>query len=83
MTGKVKMNPSDIFSLSSNEYRCHQYKQTKKKATKSTSLNAFSNRVVTNWNSLPRDVVSAKTTNSFKNKLDDHWKDEKFENPFD
>ena len=83
MTGKVKMNPSDIFSLSSNEYRCHQYKLTKKKATKSTSLNAFSNRVVTDWNSLPRDVVSAKTTNSFKNKLDDHWKDEKFENPFD
>ena len=52
-------------------------------STKSTSLNAFSNRVVSDWNALPRDVVSANTTNGFKNKLDDHWKEERFENPFE
>lgn len=83
MTGKVNMTPTEIFRLSNNSYRSHQYKLAKKKCTKSTSLNAFSNRVVSDWNALPRDVVSAKTTNEFKNKLDDHWKEEKFENPFE
>ena len=83
MTGKVNMTPTEIFRLSSNSYRSHQYKLAKKKCTKSTSLNAFSNRVVSDWNALPRDVVSANTTNGFKNKLDDHWKEERFENPFE
>jgi len=33
----------------------------------------FANRVVTHWNGLPDDVVSAGTTNEFKNRLDRHW----------
>ena len=82
MTGKVKMNPSEFFRTSNQANRGHQYKLVKKKATKSTSVNAFSNRVVTDWNSLPRDVVSATTTDTFKNKLDHHWKEEMFKNPF-
>ena len=30
----------------------------------------FSNRVVDQWNTLPHDVVTAKSLNIFKNKLD-------------
>ena len=35
---------------------------------------SFSCRIVKLWNSLPDDVVTACSVNSFKNKLDDHWK---------
>jgi len=33
----------------------------------------FSNRVVNKWNSLPKWVVSANTTNTFKARLDKFW----------
>ena len=35
--------------------------------------NFFSLRVAKHWNILPRDVVWAKTLNSFKRKLDKHF----------
>jgi hypothetical protein len=31
---------------------------------------SFAIRVVKSWNSLPEEIVSAPTTNTFKNKLD-------------
>ena len=34
-----------------------------------TDQRLFSNRIVTDWNSLPKDVVEAPTT------VDDHWKE--------
>jgi len=33
----------------------------------------FSYRIINNWNSLPEFVMSASTTDSFKNKLDKFW----------
>ena len=36
--------------------------------------NFFSNRVVNSWNSLPNEVVTAASVNSFKNRLDKHWR---------
>ena len=33
----------------------------------------FTNRVINNWNSLPKEIVCAESTNVFKNKLDKHW----------
>ncbi len=35
-----------------------------------TKENAFALRVVSIWNKLPEDVVSAPDTNAFKNRLD-------------
>jgi len=35
-----------------------------------TRHNFFTNRVVNPWNSLPDEIVEAKSVNSFKNKLD-------------
>ena len=33
----------------------------------------FSNRIIAIWNTLPNDVVSANTTNTFKVRLDKFW----------
>lgn len=38
----------------------------------------FSNRVIEVWNSLPNDVVSADSTNIFKNRLDKFWFNQEF-----
>ena len=34
---------------------------------------SFCNRITNVWNSLPNDIVTASSVNSFKNKLDKHW----------
>ena len=36
----------------------------------------FTNRIVDVWNSLPENVVSADSVNSFKNRLDRYWIDQ-------
>ena len=36
---------------------------------------SFRVRIVRHWNGLPNSVVMAPSLNSFKNKLDNHWKD--------
>ena len=40
--------------------------------------NFFSNRIVNMWNSLPDYVVMSDTINTFKNRLDAHWKHRDF-----
>ena len=42
----------------------------------------FTNRIINLWSSLPESIVSASTTNSFKNKLDLHLKDYKYTTNF-
>ena len=37
---------------------------------------SFTVRVANLWNSLPEEVVNAKSVNSFKNKLDKHWRNQ-------
>ena len=39
----------------------------------SNRSNFFVNRIVNNWNSLPREVVGAASLNAFKNLLDSLW----------
>ena len=37
--------------------------------------NSFYCRIADTWNQLPRDVVNSPTLDTFKNRLDQHWKD--------
>ena len=54
--------------------RGHPWKlATKPRAIIRIRRNAFSVRVVNDWNSLPPAVVNADTLNQFKNRLDSHW----------
>ena len=82
MTEKVKIKANDIFKRTNRTLRGHDFKIQKKKAIKVPSMNVFSNRIVNDWNILPRKIVSATTTNGFKNALDEYWKEEMFQTPF-
>jgi len=70
-----------LFILDSeNKLRGHS-KKIKKSEHYRTSLrqNYFSQRVITNWNSLPESVVSANSLNSFKSNLNSvQWHTNKF-----
>ena len=54
----------------SNTLRGHSLKLKKKAFKKDTRKYFFSQRVITSWNNLPEQVVTAATINSFKNLLD-------------
>ena len=82
MTEKVKIKANDIFKRTSRTLRGHDFKIQKKKATKVPTINVFINRIVNDWNSLPRKIMSATTINSFKNALDKYWKEEMFQTLF-
>ena len=69
----------DIFNMSKSVTQGHMYKIKKGKATKSLSINSFSNRVIDDWNNLPATIVTAETLDSFKNKL---WKPKMYDTPF-
>ena len=70
ITGKMKVDAKKIFTMAKKTMRSHQFKMQKKKMTKSTSLNVFSNRIIDDWNSLSQNIVTSATTNWCKNKLD-------------
>ena len=81
-TEKVGLDKKDFFSLSQSAVRGHDHRVIKRKATKLCRINAFSNRVIDDWNKLPKELVSDTSINSFKNSLDKHWKEEMFVTPF-
>lgn len=53
--------------------RGHSLKLYPQRAKSTLRKNSFAIRSVSLWNSLPENVVSAQTTNTFKNRLDKHW----------
>ena len=74
MTGKTMLDPDHFFERDSNDRtRGYQLKLKKKRAEHLSRLKFFSHRMVSHWNSLPEEVVKATSTNSFKNRLDQHW----------
>ena len=65
----------DLFftSATTQATRGHPYKLFMRRSRLSVRQNAFSVRVVSDWNSLPAEVVTASTINGFKTKLDKFW----------
>ena len=82
ITNQMKREGEGLFRMGNVTTKGHKYKLFKQHATKCVRINAFSNRIVTDWNSLPKDVVEAPTTAVFKERLDDHWKERKLITPF-
>jgi len=54
--------------------RGHSMKLQKRQCATKARQNFFSYRVVNMWNSLSEEVVNAPSVNSFKNRLDRHWR---------
>ena len=82
INNKVDIDKDIFLDFQSATTRGHSCKLRKNKATKLARINVISNRVVNDWNGLPPNVVNAATTNAFKNELDKHWEERKFDTPF-
>jgi ribonuclease P/MRP protein subunit RPP40 len=65
-TVKLKLSQNTIT-------RGHRFKLAHSHTHLDIRKHFFTNRVVSLWNELSDDVISAQTVNSFKNKLDKFW----------
>ena len=66
-----------FFTFAESRTRGHCYKLIKPRCETSFRLRSFSQRVISEWNNLPYEVATTKTLNSFKNKIDKLWNNEK------
>ena len=82
ISGKVKVDAEKIFTMATKTMRGHQCKMQKKKMTKTTSQNVFSNRIIDDWNNLPSHIVKSPSTDEFKKALDSHWREDMYQTPF-
>ena len=74
VSGKYKNQPTVQFNLLHVfNTRGNVYKMQLTHLHYNLRKHFFSNRVVAVWNSLPNMVVSAESTNIFKNRLDKLW----------
>jgi hypothetical protein len=72
--GIDKVSISDFFTLNNHSItRGHSLKISKPRASTSTRLNSFSNRVVNTWNNLKEETIQCQTLNSFKTALHKEW----------
>ena len=60
----------------SRQHDFQLYVRTPRDGAMGIETNSFYQRTVRTWNNLPSSVVDAKCINSFKNKLDEHWKND-------
>ena len=76
LTGKENIE-SNKFLNSDNAHnlRGHSMKIFVKRSRLNVRKFFFSQRVVPYWNSLPENVVTAPSMNTFKHRLNKHWTD--------
>ena len=83
MSNQVNVDTKTFFTMNNFKTRGHEYKILKTKGpSKQARIQSLSIRTVNDWNSLPPEVVQAKSINQFKNLLGKHWEERKFESPF-
>jgi hypothetical protein len=76
MSGHYNIDPKDFFQVpTNNQTRGHSKKIAKPSIRTTLKKNSFSYRTIDSWNSLPESIIQAPSLNSFKNRLDKHWKD--------
>ena len=82
LMGKLDVRKEDFFEISNLTTRGHKLKLRKQRVTKFTTMSVFSNRIVNDWNALPSHVIEAENVDTFKSRIDEHWRDEAFNHPF-
>jgi len=77
MTGKEKVDYQQFFHKTSagHNLRGHSMKLTTQQSKRDVRKYFFSVRSVKSWNSLPQQVIDAESINTFKTRLDKHWRD--------
>ena len=77
LKGLERTDAAQFFTRATSDTRGHSLKLFKPRLDKALKCRSdfFSQRVINAWNSLPKYVVGAKTTNAFKNELDNYWRD--------
>ena len=66
-----------MFELCENTItRGHSLKIVKQRCRRDIRKYFYTNRVIDVWNSLPEEIVRSKTVNSFKNRIDKHFKNQ-------
>jgi len=76
INGKENVKINQFFEFSNTRYilRGHDKKLVINRSRLNKSKFFFSNRVARHWNNLTQEVVNAPSVNSFKNRLDQHWR---------
>ena len=74
-----RIHPSQLFQFATGNTRGHSKKLFKQSVNKDVRKHVFSQRVIDAWNSLTEDIISSKSLNIFKAKLDKHWESEWYE----
>ena len=79
MTGLTETSPI-IFQRSTTGQRTrgHHLKLQKPRAVRVVRRHHLGVRAVNEWNGLPQEVVSSPSLNTFKSRLDAHWKNKMF-----
>lgn len=70
ITGRVKIDKDDFLILNTRRTRGHNKKLKVKRGDKDVKKYSFPNRIIESWNSLPNQVVCAKTVHQFKKLFD-------------
>ena len=68
------VDSDNLFPINTSRTRGHNKKIYKKHCRLNIRKYSFSQRVVDCWNTLPKEVVEARTVNTFKSRLNTHWK---------
>ena len=72
--GYTNINSEKLFTrVRSNSTRNHGFKIIGKRFSTTEAKYFFTNRIVNIWNSLPHNVVNAKTIETFKTRLDNYF----------
>ena len=74
MNNQYLSNAGDIFTrVPGSTTKGHISKLFKPRVNTTVRQHSFNSRVLNIWSNLPQDVVSAKSTSTFKIKLDKYW----------
>ena len=74
LKGIDNINPNNFFSLNPDiRTRGHSLKLTKIRANSNKRLNAFTMRIINDWNNLKEKTISCSSLNSFKTALKHEW----------
>ena len=74
MKNIYKVNPEKMFKLKESQARGHSLKIFKQHSRLDSRKYFFSQRVVNDWNKLPKEAINAKNLLSFKSRIDQEFR---------